>query len=155
MSLPITNAVLLICVVLAIWLTSYAITRRIRASMKIAQEEARAAVNRETSERNFFRLRRLSMTLLVVNVSTNLVSLVPAGFAVYYTLVNNQQAALNIDLLGLAGVLILKGGFFLLTLILIPAMKAVPVGIGTGVGTLLVQKAAERAKKRRGPQQEE
>jgi hypothetical protein len=91
---------------------------------------------------------RLTTAALFLNVLTTIVGLVPLGFAVYNLIINNQQAAFRFNLVSLVTVVVSKGGLFLLTLILIPLLKAIPVGVGTGIGSIAAREAWKRVEAR-------
>lgn len=98
---------------------------------------------------NLLRRREdLDSALRLLNLATTIVGLVPLGVAVFNLIANHQQVALIFNLVSLATVVIGKGALFLLTLVLVPLLKAIPVGVGTGIGSIAARKAWERMESR-------
>lgn len=87
----------------------------------------------EARRRYTQRLNLISLFFLALNITTTVVALIPLGFAVYNLAINNQAQALTFNLAALATLVVTKGGLFLLTWVLLPAIKAIPAAIAGAV----------------------
>lgn len=94
-------------------------------------------------------LTRIQFTFRILNIVTTIAALVPLGFAAYNILTDNQTQALTFNLVSLATIIVTKSGIFLLTLVLIPILKAVPAGMGTTFGGIIAHKLWKRVEARR------
>ncbi len=83
--------------------------------------------------------RNASLTRLI-NIATTVAALIPLGFALYNLVTNNQTQALTFNLITLATLIVTKGGLFLLTWALLPAVKAIPVAV---TGAIIQKKVSE------------
>jgi hypothetical protein len=111
-----------------------------------ALETHRARARLVTKE--FQALRRIVRFL---NLATTVVALIPTGFAAYNLITNHQRQALNFNLAALATLLVTKGGLFLLTWILLPAVKAVPAAVTGAIISKKVSEVMDERKKKDQP----
>lgn len=104
-----------------------------------------------STEKSVQILQSILHLVRVLNIATSVVALIPLGLGLYSLIVNNQVQALTFSLAALATLIVTKGGLFLLTLVLIPFLKAVPAGAGTTAGGIIVHKVWRWLERRRKP----
>lgn len=110
-----------------------------------AEEITRTLIEQDSSLRLLFandvrRRRRTSLVLSVLNFASTVFALVPIVGAIVAILSSNSALALRLDVLGLIVLIVTKGGLWLLTMALIPMLKAIPVGVGTGMASYYTQR---------------
>jgi hypothetical protein len=97
------------------------------------------------------KLRRYRAVLFALNSVTTIFALIPLAGAIAATIFARPDLALQLNVVGLITLIVTKGGLWLLTMALIPALKAVPAGVGTGVGSYFAQRWLKSREKTREP----
>ncbi len=131
----------LIVVVLALLFLT---TRRLVGWYVYKEESIAAAVSLAMSRR----LLLLWLVFFGLNILTTVAALIPIGFAVYNLVTNNQHQALNSSLLGLATVVVTKGGLLVLSLFLKPAIVGASGYVGQRVAKKVWQSWIAQEKKK-------
>lgn len=76
----------------------------------------------------------------VLNIATTVLASILIALAGYNTATNNQNLALTLNFAALATLVVTKGGLFLLTTVLLPAVKSVPAAV---TGVIISKKVGE------------
>ena len=95
--------------------------------------------------------RRTSRVLYILNFASTVLALIPVIAAIVALVSERPDLALRLDVFGLIVLIVTKGGLWLLTMALIPMLKAVPVGVGTGIGTYYAQRWLKGRERDREP----
>jgi hypothetical protein len=118
--------------------------RRLRELKERNRQSAMRLVGLQATARNVGTMRHLSRLL---DIATTVVAFIPLGLAVYNVFDNNQSQALTFGLLGVAWLVVTKGGSLVLSLVLKPAI----MGASGYVGAQVAKKVMDERKKEQPP----
>lgn len=156
----VANIVLILAILLALGVVTWGLRRWLK--WREGEIQARAFAGAEqlgfpdrmwieqiqaASRRYGERSKTLAWVVLMLNVATTIVALIPLGLGVYNLFANNPHQALNFGLLSLATLFVTKGGLFVLPLFIKGAIG--------GAGGYVGQQAAKKAWKRWNAQKEQ
>jgi len=97
------------------------------------------------------KLRAFRFIVVFVNTVTTVLTLIPLVGAIIALLSEHPKFALQLDVVGLIVFVVTKGVLWLLAALLVPAIKAVPAGIGSGIASYAVQRWLKNREKNREP----